>query len=117
MKKVAIFLDGGNLFFTQKKLGWKIDSEKLLSYCKKHGEVVEAIYYTGVSQDINQIKFLDKLAYIVALGLDVGQNDKLKLSIQLSKPKVRFRRLFRRSSRKYYKLGRMLFYKRWIRPF
>ena len=64
MKKVAIFLDGGNLFFTQKKLGWKIDSEKLLSYCKKHGEVVEAIYYTGVSQDINQIKFLDKLAYI-----------------------------------------------------
>ena len=60
---------------------------------------------------------IDNLAYIVALGLDVGQNDKLKLSIQLSKPKVRFRRLFRGSSRKYYRLGRMFFYKRWIRPF
>lgn len=29
---------------------------------------------------------IDKLAYVIALGLDVGQNDKLRLTIQLSKP-------------------------------
>lgn len=29
---------------------------------------------------------IDKLAYVIAMGLDVGQNNKLKLTIQLSKP-------------------------------
>lgn len=29
---------------------------------------------------------IDKLAYVIALGLDVGQNNNLKLTIQLSKP-------------------------------
>lgn len=64
MKRVAIFLDGSNLFFTQKKLGWNIDSEKLLNYCRSYGELVEALYYTGENHDGNQKKFLDKLAYI-----------------------------------------------------
>lgn len=29
---------------------------------------------------------IDKLAYVIALGLDIGQNNNLKLTIQLSKP-------------------------------
>ena len=37
MKRVAIFLDGSNLFYTQKKLGWNIDAEKLLDHCKGYG--------------------------------------------------------------------------------
>lgn len=64
MKKVAVFLDGANCFYTQKKMGWNIDAEKLLDYCKEYGEIVEAIYYTGVSAESNQRKFLDKLAYM-----------------------------------------------------
>ena len=64
MKRVAIFLDGSNLFYTQKKLGWNIDAEKLLDHCKGYGDVVEALYYTGVSQDSSQKKYRDKLAYI-----------------------------------------------------
>lgn len=62
MKRVAVFLDGANCFYTQKKIGWNIDAEKLLNYCKKYGEVVEAVYYTGVSVGSSQRKFLDKLA-------------------------------------------------------
>ena len=64
MKKVAVFLDGANCFYTQKKMGWNIDAEKLLDYCKEYGEVVEATYYTGVSAETNQKKYHDKLAYI-----------------------------------------------------
>lgn len=64
MKRVAIFLDGANFFYTQKKLGWSVDTERLLEHCKQYGDIVEAIYYTGVSTDSSQRKFYDKLAYI-----------------------------------------------------
>ena len=64
MKRIALFLDGANCFYTQKKMGWLIDAEKLLNYCKGFGEVVEAIYYTGNGEDVKQKSFLTKLAYI-----------------------------------------------------
>jgi uncharacterized LabA/DUF88 family protein len=63
MKKIAVFVDGSNFYYTQKELGWKVDSERLLDYCKQYGEVIEAIYYTGVSSEGNQRKFHDWLAY------------------------------------------------------
>lgn len=63
MKRVAVFLDGNNFYYTQKKMGWEVDAERLLDYCKEYGEVVEAIYYTGVSHEGNQRKFHDWLAY------------------------------------------------------
>lgn len=50
-KKIAVFLDEANCFYTQKKMGWSIDAEKLLNYCKEYGEVVEATYYTGASTE------------------------------------------------------------------
>lgn len=64
MKKVAIFMDGANSFYTQKKMGWQIDAEKLLNYCKEYGEIVEAVYYSGETDDVKQRSFLNKLAYI-----------------------------------------------------
>ncbi len=64
MKRVAVFLDGSNFFYTQKKLGWSVDLKKLLQYCKEYGEVVESIYYTGMGNDNKQRKFLDWLAFI-----------------------------------------------------
>lgn len=64
MKKIAVFLDGANCFFTQKQMGWNIDAEKLLDYCKGFGEITEALYYSGASTESSQQKYLDKLAYI-----------------------------------------------------
>lgn len=63
MKRIAVFVDGSNFYYTQKKLGWEVDSERLLDYCKEYGEVVEAVYYTGASNEGNQRKFHDWLAY------------------------------------------------------
>ena len=63
MKRIAVFVDGSNFYYTQKKLGWEVDSERLLDYCEEYGEIVEAIYYTGASNDPKQRKFHDWLAY------------------------------------------------------
>lgn len=63
-KKVAVFVDGANVFHTQRKLSWNVDLEKLLNYCGSYGELVEAIYYTGVPSDGSIKRYLDKLAYI-----------------------------------------------------
>lgn len=63
-KRIAVFLDGSNCFYTQKKLGWHIDADKLLDYCKEHGEIVEATYYAGAPMNTKQKKYQDKLAYI-----------------------------------------------------
>ena len=67
MKRVAVFLDGANCFYAQKKMEWTIDQEKLLSYCKEYGEIVEANYYVGEKKndpENKQGKFFNKLAYI-----------------------------------------------------
>ena len=64
MKKIAVFLDGANFFYTQKKLGWDVDTERLLDYCKDFGQVVEATYYTGATSDAKQKRYHDFLAYI-----------------------------------------------------
>ena len=63
MKRIAVFVDGSNFYHTQKKLGWDVDSERLLDYCKEYGEVVEAVYYTGAASDVKQRKFHNWLAY------------------------------------------------------
>ena len=64
MKRVAVFLDGANIYYTQKKLGWHVDAERLLDYCKQYGDVVEAVYYNGETVDNKQRKYHDKLSYI-----------------------------------------------------
>ena len=64
MKRIAVFLDGANTYYTQRDMGWYIDAEKLLNYCKEYGEIVEAVYYTGENNDPKQRGFLNKLAYI-----------------------------------------------------
>ena len=65
MKRIAVFVDGSNFYYTQKKLGWEVDSERLLDYCKEYGDIVEAVYYTGATNELKQRKFHDFLAYVI----------------------------------------------------
>jgi len=64
--RVAIFIDGSNLFYTQKNLGWWIDLKKFYEHSQQYGDIVEAIYHTGVGvpPEARQEKFLDALTYI-----------------------------------------------------
>ena len=49
MQRVSIFVDGANMYYAQKKLGWYIDFRKVLTYFGKDtgNAISEAYYYTG----------------------------------------------------------------------
>ena len=49
-EKVALFIDGSNLFSTAKALDFDIDYKRLLSLFRKQGNLVRALYYTTVSE-------------------------------------------------------------------
>ena len=49
MDRVAVFIDGANLFYTQKSLGWNIDFVKLRQQFEVFGDIVFNTYYTGES--------------------------------------------------------------------
>ena len=49
MERVSIFVDGANMYYAQKKLGWFIDFRKVLNFFgRESGHLIsEAYYYTG----------------------------------------------------------------------
>lgn len=49
--KIAVFIDGANLYSTTKTLGFDIDFKKLLTEIGTHGYLVRAYYYTAFIED------------------------------------------------------------------
>lgn len=48
MPKIAVLIDGANVYHTGKKLDFQIDYAKLLKYFRSEGTLVRAFYYTAV---------------------------------------------------------------------
>ena len=69
--RVSIFVDGANMFYTQKKgLGWFFDPAKLLKTLKGEDELADAFWYMGVksapeARDENFLRFLAYAGYTV----------------------------------------------------
>src|SRR5512134_3170113 len=49
--KIALFIDGANLYATAKTLGFDIDYKRLLKEFQSRGTLLRAIYYTAVIED------------------------------------------------------------------
>jgi uncharacterized LabA/DUF88 family protein len=49
--KIALFIDGANLYATAKTLGFDIDYKRLLKEFQSRGTLVRAFYYTAVIED------------------------------------------------------------------
>jgi uncharacterized LabA/DUF88 family protein len=49
--KIALFIDGANLYATAKTLGFDIDYKRLLNEFQSRGILLRAFYYTAVIQD------------------------------------------------------------------
>ena len=49
--KIALFIDGPNLFATAKTLGFDIDYKRLLKEFQSRGTLVRAFYYTAIIED------------------------------------------------------------------
>ena len=50
-ERVALFIDGSNLYATAKAVGFDIDYRRLLSWFRKRCRLVRAIYYTALMED------------------------------------------------------------------
>lgn len=49
--KIALFIDGANLFAATKALGFEIDYRQLLREFEGRGTLVRALYYTAIAED------------------------------------------------------------------
>src|SRR5215211_1938407 len=49
--KIALFIDGANLYATAKTLGFDIDYKKLLKEFQSRGTLLRAFYYTAIIED------------------------------------------------------------------
>ena len=50
-EKIALFIDGANLYATAKSLGFDIDYKRLLGLFRQKGQLVRALYYTALAED------------------------------------------------------------------
>ena len=51
IERIALFIDGSNLYAAARSLGFDIDYKKLLKFFNKRGYLVRAIYYTALIED------------------------------------------------------------------
>ncbi len=49
--KIAVFIDGANLYATAKALGFDIDYKRLLKELQSRGNMLRAFYYTAIFED------------------------------------------------------------------
>ena len=64
--KIALFIDGANLYATSKSLGFDIDFKRLLQEYESRGTLLRALYYTAIfeDQEYSSIRpLIDWLAY------------------------------------------------------
>ncbi|KWT72018.1 NYN domain-containing protein [Hyphomicrobium sulfonivorans] len=50
-ERIALFIDGANLYATAKSLGFDIDYKRLLGLFRQKGQLVRALYYTALAED------------------------------------------------------------------
>ena len=50
-ERIALFIDGANLYATAKALGFDIDYKRLLAMFREVGQLVRAQYYTALAED------------------------------------------------------------------
>ena len=51
LDRIALFIDGANLYATAKALGFDIDYKRLLKEFQSRGKLVRAFYYTALVED------------------------------------------------------------------
>lgn len=50
-ERIALFIDGANLYATAKALGFDIDYKRLLTLFRSKGRLLRALYYTALAED------------------------------------------------------------------
>ncbi|NTW11098.1 MAG: NYN domain-containing protein [Chlorobiaceae bacterium] len=53
-RRAGVFIDGANLFFTQRHLGWPIDFSRLMSFFLNRFSSAEAYYYVPATEPVSE---------------------------------------------------------------
>ncbi|PIQ72561.1 hypothetical protein COY13_00200 [Candidatus Roizmanbacteria bacterium CG_4_10_14_0_2_um_filter_36_35] len=60
--KAKVYIDGANIFYTQRNIGWSIDWKNAIKFLKEKFDVLEIRYYTGIkNNDQKMNKYLSFL--------------------------------------------------------
>ncbi len=51
-ERIALFIDGANLYAAAKALGFDIDYKKLLGLFRSQGQLIRALYYTAIVEEL-----------------------------------------------------------------
>jgi len=78
--KAKVYIDGANIFYTQKKLGWVFDWKKIKKLVEKDKEIIEWKYYVGIKEDDEKIK--KYLKYLDYTGFNVITKPLKKIRIK-----------------------------------
>ena len=69
LPKAKVYIDGANVFYTQKDIGFSIDWEKTRKYLQESYDILEIRYYVGVKQDdekmASYLRYLDVIHFTV----------------------------------------------------
>jgi uncharacterized LabA/DUF88 family protein len=49
--RLAVFIDGSNLFYSARALGFDVDFKRLLAWINQHGSLLRAYYYATLYED------------------------------------------------------------------
>ena len=66
-RKANVYIDGANIFYTQKDLGWTIDWLKVKKYLCQTWDILELRYYTGIRK--NDAKMAGFLRYLNKINI------------------------------------------------
>ncbi|MCX6731633.1 MAG: NYN domain-containing protein [Candidatus Parcubacteria bacterium] len=66
--KIKVYIDGANMFYTQKKLEWSFDWGKIKNYIEADKEVIEWKYYVGIKDDDKKMQ--KYLKYLNSVGFN-----------------------------------------------
>ena len=62
-ERISIFIDGANMTYAQKKLGWQIDFKKTVDYFSQGKTLINAFYYARDPQDEDEKRFYGFLTW------------------------------------------------------
>lgn len=66
--KAKAYIDGSNVFYSQRKLGWTVDWAKAKKMLGKEWDILEIKYYTGIKPEDEKMKkylrYLDKVGLV-----------------------------------------------------
>ena len=66
MERIALFIDGANVYAAAKRLGWNFDHRRILEHFSQGAALNSAFYYTALPSqpDDKQKRFIDALTYM-----------------------------------------------------